>query len=66
MTDPKKSFLEEADGSPSMALEMAKNMIAWMEHVPDREYLKKHRTAVIMACQRVCQTLEPLAKYYLD
>jgi hypothetical protein len=65
MNEMELKFLEDADNSPSMALSMAKDVIAWMEHVPDGRYSEDHRQEVIVACMKLCKTIEPIGTEYL-
>jgi hypothetical protein len=65
MNIQESKFLKDADNSPSMALAMTKEIITWLEHAPDGIYSENHRQAVIVACMKLCKTIEPIASELL-
>jgi hypothetical protein len=61
-----QEFLQEADNSPSAALELARNMVSWLEHIPDGKYEESDRQAVIIACLRLYKALDVIGQKHLS
>ena len=63
--DARTEFRAIAENSPGMAMETLKNMIAWLEHVPDGGMDAADRAVVMDACEECYVALAPIATKYL-